>query len=121
MGGPKRKRRGRGAGSSAGERDLEGVRLEVFHHLFAAAAEEMGAALMRSSFSPNIKERRDFSCAVFDAEGRTVAQAAHLPSPAPLAARQPGFLACRAAVLAPHRSEEGVMGEHRRWHLPASI
>lgn len=64
-----------GKGSTA----LDGVRLEVFHHLFAAAAEEMGAALMRSSFSPNIKERRDFSCAVFDAEGRTVAQAAHLP------------------------------------------
>ena len=51
MGGPKRKRRGRGSGSAAGERDLEGVRLEVFHHLFAAAAEEMGAALMRSALN----------------------------------------------------------------------
>ena len=38
------------------------VRLEVFHHLFAALAEEMGVSLMRSAFSPNIKERRDFSC-----------------------------------------------------------
>ncbi|MFT7667446.1 MAG: N-methylhydantoinase B [Planctomycetota bacterium] len=55
------------------------LRLEVFHHLFAALGEEMGVTLMRSSFSPNIKERRDFSCAMFDADGRMIAQAAHLP------------------------------------------
>jgi N-methylhydantoinase B len=55
------------------------VRLEVFHHLFAAAAEEMGAALQRSAFSPNVKERRDFSCALFDRAGRMVSQAAHIP------------------------------------------
>lgn len=55
------------------------LRLEVFQHLFAAAAEEMGAALMRSSFSPNIQERRDFSCAIFDARGRMISQAAHIP------------------------------------------
>jgi len=55
------------------------VRLEVFQHLFAALAEEMGVSLMRSAFSPNIKERRDFSCALFDRQGRTIAQAAHLP------------------------------------------
>jgi N-methylhydantoinase B len=58
---------------------LDPVRLEVFHHLFAAAAEEMGATLMRSAFSPNIKERRDFSCALFDDQGRTISQAAHIP------------------------------------------
>jgi N-methylhydantoinase B len=58
---------------------LELARLEVFQHLFAAVAEEMGATLMRSAFSPNIKERRDFSCAVFDATGRMLAQAAHIP------------------------------------------
>ena len=68
-----------------------GARLEVFHHLFAAAAEEMGVSLMRSAFSPNIKERRDFSCAIFDAQGNMIAQAAHLPvhlgsAPASLAA-----------------------------------
>ena len=57
----------------------DSLRLEVFHHLFAATAEEMGVTLMRSAFSPNIKERRDFSCALFDAEGRMIAQAAHLP------------------------------------------
>lgn len=56
-----------------------GHRLEVFHHLFAALCEEMGATLQRSSFSPNIKERRDFSAALFDGEARMVGQAAHLP------------------------------------------
>jgi N-methylhydantoinase B len=55
------------------------VRLEVFQHLLAATAEQMGTTLMRSAFSANIKERRDFSCAIFDAAGSMVAQAAHLP------------------------------------------
>lgn len=55
------------------------VRLEVFKHLFASVAEEMGVALRRSGYSPNIKERRDFSCALFDAQGRMIAQAAHIP------------------------------------------
>lgn len=55
------------------------VRLEIFKHLFASVAEEMGAALRRSSFSPNIKERLDFSCALFDADGQMIAQAAHIP------------------------------------------
>ncbi len=55
------------------------VRLEVFHHLYASLAEEMGVSLMRSAFSANIKERRDFSCALFDGAGRMIAQAAHLP------------------------------------------
>ena len=83
----------------------EGLRTLVFHHLFAAACEEMGAALLRSSFSANIKERRDFSCALFDAEGRMVSQAAHLPvhlGSAPLsvqAAMARGPLAPGDAVL----------------------
>jgi len=55
------------------------IRLEIFKHLFAAIAEEMGVVLRKSSYSPNIKERRDFSCALFDAQGRMVAQAAHIP------------------------------------------
>jgi N-methylhydantoinase B len=55
------------------------LRLDVFHHLFAATAEEMGATLLRSSFSANIRERRDFSCALFDGAGRMIGQAAHLP------------------------------------------
>jgi len=53
--------------------------LAVFDALFASVAEEMGAALARAASSTNIKERRDLSCAVFDAEGRLVAQAAHIP------------------------------------------
>jgi N-methylhydantoinase B len=58
---------------------LDAVDLEVFRHRFAAVAEEMGAALQHSAFSPNIKERRDFSCAVFDARGDLVAQGDHMP------------------------------------------
>jgi N-methylhydantoinase B len=55
------------------------IRLEVFKHLFAAIAEEMGEVLRRASYSPNIKERRDFSCALFNAAGDMIAQAAHIP------------------------------------------
>ncbi len=55
------------------------IQVEVWRHLFASIAEEMGAALERTGFSPNIKERRDHSCALFDAEGRLLAQAAHIP------------------------------------------
>jgi N-methylhydantoinase B len=53
--------------------------LAVFHALFASVAEEMGVTLGRTAHSPNIKERRDYSCALFDAGGRLVAQAAHIP------------------------------------------
>ncbi len=55
------------------------IRIEIARHFFASVAEEMGASLMRAAFSPNIKERRDYSCAVFDAQGQMVAQAAHIP------------------------------------------
>ncbi len=55
------------------------ILLQVFKNRFSSIAEEMGMALMRTGFSPNIKERRDFSCAVFDGEGRMLAQAAHIP------------------------------------------
>jgi N-methylhydantoinase B len=58
---------------------VDAISLEVFKSLFASVAEEMGVTLRRASFSPNIKERLDFSCAVFDAQGRMVAQAAHIP------------------------------------------
>ncbi|AWV88305.1 hydantoinase B/oxoprolinase family protein [Bradymonas sediminis] len=58
---------------------MNAIELEIFRHLFASIAEEMGATLMRSAYSPNIKERRDFSCAIFDAAGEMVAQAAHIP------------------------------------------
>lgn len=59
--------------------EYDPIRLEIYKHLFAAVAEEMGVVLRRASYSPNIKERRDFSCAVFDAAGEMVAQAAHIP------------------------------------------
>ncbi len=55
------------------------ITLEVFRNLFYSAAEEMGVTLCRTSFSPNIKERKDYSCAVFDGEGRMVAQGEHMP------------------------------------------
>lgn len=58
---------------------VDPIELEIFKSLFVSVAEEMGVALTRASFSPNIKERKDFSCAVFDAAGRTVAQGDHLP------------------------------------------
>ena len=61
------------------ERDISPILLEVFANRFSFIAEEMGAVLQRTAFSPNIKERRDFSCAIFDAEGNLVAQAAHIP------------------------------------------
>lgn len=53
--------------------------LEVFRSQVSSIAGEMGAALHRTAFSPNIKERKDHSCAVFDGEGRLVAQAEHIP------------------------------------------
>ena len=58
---------------------LDPVLLELYRHRFAGIAEEMGVTLRRTSYSPNIKERLDFSCALFDGGGRMVAQAAHIP------------------------------------------
>lgn len=57
----------------------DAVTLEVYRHLFTALAEEMGASLRRASFSPNIKERRDYSCALFDPHGVAVALGDHMP------------------------------------------
>ncbi len=55
------------------------IRTEVMKHRLVSVAEEMGARLQRAAFSSNIKERCDFSCAVFDETGNLVAQAAHIP------------------------------------------
>lgn len=55
------------------------TRLEIFKNIFHSVAEEMGGALRRSAFSPNIKERRDYSCAVFDAAGEVLAMGDHMP------------------------------------------
>jgi len=53
--------------------------LEIYRALYTSVAEEMGIALRRTAFSPNIKERRDYSCAVFDARGSVIAQGDHMP------------------------------------------
>src|SRR6266568_706554 len=53
--------------------------LEIYRALYTSVAEEMGIALRRTAFSPNIKERRDYSCAVFDSFGRVIAQGDHMP------------------------------------------
>ena len=55
------------------------IELEIFKNLYHSIAEEMGAALRRTAFSPNIKERRDYSCAVFDAAGEVIAMGDHMP------------------------------------------
>ncbi|MXY08924.1 MAG: hydantoinase B/oxoprolinase family protein, partial [Rhodothermaceae bacterium] len=58
---------------------VDPILLEIYRHRFIGAAEEMGVTLQRTGYSPNIKERLDYSCAAFDAEGNMVAQAAHIP------------------------------------------
>ena len=55
------------------------IELEIFKNIFHSIAEEMGAALRRTAFSPNIKERRDYSCAVFDSAGNVIAMGDHMP------------------------------------------
>jgi N-methylhydantoinase B len=55
------------------------IELEIFKNLYHSIAEEMGAALRRTAFSPNIKERRDYSCAVFDSRGEVIAMGDHMP------------------------------------------
>ena len=59
--------------------DADPILLEVYRHRFEGVADEMGGTLQRTSYSPNIKERLDFSCAIFDGSGSLVAQAAHIP------------------------------------------
>jgi hypothetical protein len=55
------------------------VELAIFQSAVHSIAEEMGAALRRTALSPNIKERRDYSCAVFDGQGRVIAMGDHMP------------------------------------------
>jgi N-methylhydantoinase B len=58
---------------------IDPIELAIFQSAVHSIAEEMGAALRRTALSPNIKERRDYSCAVFDAEGRVIAMGDHMP------------------------------------------
>jgi N-methylhydantoinase B len=71
---------GHGAtGETGATKAFDGIALSVFASRLAAICDEMGAILKRSAFSPNIKDRLDFSCALFDARGELSAQAAHIP------------------------------------------
>jgi N-methylhydantoinase B len=74
----------------------DAMQLEIFKNVFHSIAEEMGAALRRSAFSPNIKERRDYSCAAYDAHGQVLAMGDHMPvhlgsMPASVAAAREGL------------------------------
>ena len=59
--------------------DMDAIRLEVLRNAISAIADEMNANLIRTAYSPNIKERRDCSSAVFDACGQMIAQAESIP------------------------------------------
>src|SRR4029078_3785835 len=59
--------------------NFDPITLEIYRALYTSVAEEMGIALRRTAFSPNIKERRDYSCAAFDARARVIAQGDHMP------------------------------------------
>ena len=86
---------------------LDAIGLEVMAHAFAGVAEEMGALLVASALSPNVRERRDSSAAVFDADGRMVAQAAHIP--VHLGAMPEAVAAVRA--LDPHPGDTFVLND----------
>ena len=58
---------------------IDPIELAIFRSAFHSIAEEMGATLRRTAFSPNIKERRDYSCAVFDGAGQVIAMGDHMP------------------------------------------
>jgi N-methylhydantoinase B len=64
---------------SHGDSSVDPVELAIFQNTMHSIAEEMGAALRRTALSPNIKERRDYSCAVFDGQGRVIAMGDHMP------------------------------------------
>ena len=69
----------RGAVRRGAQRERDPVLLEIFNNLFRSIAEQMGTTLQNTSYSVNIKERLDFSCAIFDGEGKLVANAPHIP------------------------------------------
>jgi len=97
--------RARRAGRATGRGAPDAVALALYRGLFTACAEEMGATLMRAAHSPNITERLDHSCAVFDARARLVAQAAHIPVHLGSMPR-----AVEAALeLAPFRPDDAVL------------
>jgi N-methylhydantoinase A/oxoprolinase/acetone carboxylase beta subunit/N-methylhydantoinase B/oxoprolinase/acetone carboxylase alpha subunit len=58
---------------------IDPIEFEIFKNIFVSIAEEMGITLCRTGFSPNIKERLDYSCAIYDEHGQTIAQGDHMP------------------------------------------
>lgn len=95
---------------------IDPLELSVLSHAVAMIAEEMGAVLVRSALSPNIRERRDASAALFDARGRMVAQAAHIP--VHLGAMPEAVAAVRARD--PHPGDVFLLNDpfHGGSHLP---
>ncbi|WP_394294978.1 hydantoinase B/oxoprolinase family protein [Halorubrum hochstenium] len=75
----RRRRAGRGGERRVSDADLDPVTLEILRNQLESVAAEMGHVLIRGAYSPNIKERQDCSTALFDADGRMVAQAEHIP------------------------------------------
>ena len=59
--------------------DVDQITLEVMKNAYQSITEEMGAVLIRSAYSTNIKDRRDCSCALYSSEGHIIAQAEHIP------------------------------------------
>ncbi|HEV8263975.1 MAG TPA: hydantoinase B/oxoprolinase family protein [Gemmatimonadales bacterium] len=88
---------------------LDAVGLEVMAHAFASVAEEMGLVLVHSALSPNIRERRDASAALFDADGEMIAQAAHIP--VHLGALADAVAAVRAARPAPEPGDLFILND----------
>src|ERR1700720_1542761 len=76
------------------------TRLEIFKNIFHSIAEEMGAVLRRPAFSPDIKERRDYSCAVYNANGEVLAMGDHMP--VQLGSMPPSVAAARSALALEH-------------------
>jgi len=60
-------------------KNMDAIQLSIFSSRISAVCDEMGAVLRRAAFSPNIKDRLDYSCAIFDTQGQLCAQAAHIP------------------------------------------
>jgi N-methylhydantoinase B len=88
---------------------LDAVALEVMAHAFAGIAEEMGLVLIHASLSPNIRERRDCSAALFDARGEMLAQAAHIP--VHLGAMADAVAAVRREVPAPRPGDVFLLND----------
>ena len=87
--------------SKSSVRTFDAVTLEVLRNALEATAQEMGGVLKLTSFSPNIKERMDASCAIFDAEAQLIAQAEHVPIHLGSMLRAVGPTIAAAGPLAP--------------------